>query len=408
MASTTWQLQPALNLRSWLFADGQVMVEPQLEESGSGQKVRLPGTKISAYKKDMDDLIVKALQTQAAMSGTKVWMPLDDREDNLRAELGFNPAAPEYRRADLHFTTPGNTETVLWWKFKHPTMPVEAVMSIRVKDRRASTGTRPQDIVGTLVYPWTWAGQDQTQTQYVAERDPRFGQTVNEAYSSVSVQNALTSLIGEGCETSAAYKGVLGATFHNGQRAATEALLGLVRQVDELERVFIPNLNDLNNPTWLELELIDTNVGDFFIQELLDFLDGGPTVAKAVELYEELIGTIRALGFVFERKEENFFLEALRSGDKAAFTVKVSDLAEVDNKTDAVHTLHMHLPTGTFVVSCGATMAEHTVHAWEEAHLVASLSGKEDTLLAYAREHLDKQDKPRVRRIMKERNPGSA
>jgi hypothetical protein len=61
--------------------------------------------------------------------------------------------------------------------------------------------------------------------------------------------------------------------------------------------------------------------------------------------------------------------------------------------------LSVHLPTGTFIVECTHGDVDKNVVAekWEEALTMASLTGEEDTLLAYAREYAKKHNATRTK-----------
>ena len=99
-------------------------------------------------------------------------------------------------------------------------------------------------------------------------------------------------------------------------------------------------------------------------------------------------------------------MAALLSGDKASLGVRVFNLAETNHNVDNAHKLSVHLPTGTFVVECNHQAVDHNEVAekWEEALTMASLTGREDALLAYATAYAKDHAKKRTQTIIKERS----
>lgn len=398
---TTWHPRTNFDKRSWLLGNGEVVQEPDLEESPSGRKLRIAGTNLSAYSKDLDELVTIGVRNLAAQKQTLVWMPLTRLQGTINSNLGYDPSAR--RAAKLHLLSKQDrtrSATTIWWRFKHPTLPIEAVLSLTLSDTSGADAS-PQDIEAVLISPRTDCYQgDEVVARVLRERQQDF--------SSFGValdydhRNRLHEFVRDNppsWDTS-----VLGIQRHATERSAVHDLLRRARTVAELDSIQVPDLRVPTEPGWLDLELFDTNMNNELVADLEDYLDGAPSVAEALRLYEELRKTLRGVGVSLGPIAENQLQQALSSGSDRVLEVSVGMLAEENHGADTAHTLHMNLVSGTFIVTCRyRTDQDQIAHAWDEALTVAQLSGQEDTLLAYAREYVRRQDRSRVKRIVEER-----
>ena len=154
--------------------------------------------------------------------------------------------------------------------------------------------------------------------------------------------------------------------------------------------------------------LFETNVNAQLTAELADYLDGAPTVEKAARLYDEFRATLRKIGVVLGPLGENDLNRALLKGEDALTVAVNSHPSGDDGELDYAHELLVHLTSGTFVVNCGKVVDRDSLaHKWEESLMVAQLSGQEDTLLAYAREYVRRENKKRTKKILEERQTGT-
>jgi hypothetical protein len=397
MSQTTWSPYNTSN-RQWLLTNGEVVTEPNLEISGSGRRVRIAGTKISAYTKDLDDLVLSAVKQAAQGRGAEVWM----RQIELgRDQLGWDP---DVARAELHVLTQprvSQAQTLLWWRFRHPSLPVTAILTVSLRaGYRASTGC-PQTLQTSVVLPLTET-RASIHPQHLVEDNPRFSQTTKRVYKNNLQVNEFIRDHKPNWDTD-----LLGVERFNTERAAVKALLAKVRAIEEMAEIQIPDLRNPDEPGWLTLSLHETNMNPQFLADLVDYLDGGATVAQAAELYNEMVKVLAGAGVVLPPRSENDFQAAL-SGNGEAVTVEVQPVIAENDTADHHHSLTMHVPSGTFIVNCAlhtqlTVTNEVIAEKWEEALTLASLTGREDELLAYARRYAETEAERRTQRILAER-----
>jgi hypothetical protein len=60
--------------KNWLMTDGRIVEELSLEQSESGRRIRVTGSKESVYAKELDDLVFRSVRQFAEHNGAKVWM----------------------------------------------------------------------------------------------------------------------------------------------------------------------------------------------------------------------------------------------------------------------------------------------------------------------------------------------
>lgn len=400
MATTWYPHNQSEKPRTWLLTNGETVTEPRLEMTATGLKVRVAGTSISAYTKDMDSLILKSVQEVAQQRGTEVWMPLHNLKDAMQGSAGF---VPDETPAELFaLSSADNAQTIAWWRFRHPTLPIEALLQVRAGKTRTSYGgvTEQREVVTKLTTPDTIPALTMNAVA-MSEQAYNFNTQV---YKLNGQEYTTAQEFVRDNPPSAWDPGMLGRQTPNTERQAVEALLKKVRACEELESVEILDLRDPLNPEWMELELYETNVNANFLSDLTEFLEGTPTVQEALRIYEELRDCLRGIGLVLEKKGESDFSKALLSDDPAGMLVDVTRPHVEGNGFDTNHKIRMHLPTGTFVVDCSLTTDLNAVaEKWEEARTIASLSGEEDTLLAYANEVAKRGHKERARKVIRER-----
>ena len=404
--ATTWSPRMTLDRKSWLLASGEVVHEPPLEETPSGKKVRVAGTELSVYAKDVDSLIRRAVGNVARQKQTLVWMPLANMAQREQSTLGFNPTT---ERAQLHFVhdpTARHGKTHAWWKFKHPALPIEAMLVIKIEEAHSyGNQTKPQTVSTFLVTPQTRLDDGSSmEACFITEEDEQFC-TLQDTldYDSRAGVRKLLRDNPPSWDTS-----ILGSVRLANERVAVEAMIKKVRTADKLAGIQILDLRDPLAPAWLDLDLFETNCNSKFIADLADYLDGAPTIEQAAQLYTEMLRTLRSIGIVMEGRTENDFMAALLSGDKAALTVSLGAPQEEGHDLDKAHKLTMHLPTGTFVVECSLHAADRNTVAekWDEALMMAQFTGQEDELLTYAKEYAKRENKARTTKILRERKTG--
>lgn len=397
---TIWTPLTQLQRRTWLLANGEVATEPDLEESPSGRKVRVKGTTLSAYRKDMDDLLSRAVSELAEQRGTKLWMSLDRNWEKTDAN-NFDPRS--FQTSELNILRNCEEDSVVWWRFKHPDLPIEATVFIRAEGVRRIYRDRnyPITVTTSVLYQHTGLDPMTPRMRFLWERQSGFLQSRNQlvGYDDQTRWDAFVRdnpPIWDNSE--------IGSFSNQNDRMVIKHMLTQVRKLDELTCIDIPDLRDPLAPGWLRLELFDSNLRVDFEQDCLDALDGASTVAEALTQYDEFRTTLSKVGMVLSDRGENDFIAAL-NGDKEPLTVRIAPVVGADGNTDVAHTVSLHLPTGTMYVHCDNVHTDHNEIAekWEEAQLIASLSGKEDELLAYAREYVQRKQSSVMKDLVADR-----
>lgn len=405
MGSTVWNPMTRMEPRSWLLGNGEIVKEPALEMSGSGRKVRVAGTTKSVFESSLDSLIDEAAHTIARSKGTDVWLDVSTPvETQLARSAGFVPAGT---KASLHLVndpTNNDASTICWWRFKDPGTPFEVLLTATLKPA-TSYGSNPgrQQLTACLYVP-TRAYYSPSTACVAQVADTQFDSLLNVLYhrNDQLKYKWLEFMQAEPVEWPMED---LGDGYQPHPRAAVTTLLNLVRGYEDLETIQVPDFSDPDNPSWRELELYATNVNSEFVNDMTEYLDGAPTIEQAAQLYEQMLQTLRSVGILVQDKSSNDFMAALLAGEKATLHMEVYALAEEGNGTDTDHKLSVHLPTGTFIVECTHQDVDKTTVAekWEEALTMASLTGQEDTLLAYARAYAKEAIQNRTKAILKER-----
>ena len=397
--ATTWLPKHRFRTaRQYLLANGEVIEEPDLEESSSGVRIRIAGTTKSVYKRHEDELVKKGLEMAASRRRTQFWMPVDLNDGALNRSAGFTPAEVKARFEP----TTRRSKALAWWSFKHPTLPIKALLIVQwYNDNDYAEGHR---ITTALVVPNQQVkGLNPLCTKVI---DPEFDQ-VRRTLDDSDAKEAFDEFIRE---DGGVRLDLLGVQSDLIERKAVGTLLKQVRAAEELEEIQIPDLRLAGTHhqfDWLTLKLDETNVNGRFMQDISEYLSGTATAERALELYKELVGTLRTLGMVMGTNlRENQLMEAMLSGDTDALVVQVSTAVGDDGKTrDPKHPISVHLPTGTFVVSCPNETEDKDkiAHAWEESRMLADLTGKEDELLAYARQYVNTNHNRRTKKIVAQR-----
>lgn len=405
--TTTWHPRTALDPKSWLLASGEVVTEPALEETASGRKVRIAGTTTSMFSKDVDDLIFQGVQAVAKNKGTTVWMALDDKQRRAQEQQFYSNAITRGTKPSLHLLSNNNRGqvTTAWWRFRHPTLPVEAVVICQMSPSHSGYGRQNhtnQDVKTALLMPSTIPAQAQNVTYInsVSSDMSEWQHNLRDAGHRLRFQEMLR-------DNKPNWDGDvrLRQEVIAGDRLAAKSFLTDVENMEAFEEFDVPDLRDPQNPTWLTLELHDTNVSGEFIQSLKDYLDGGSVVEEVKKHWDEITRLMRSAGLVLEEKDEASFSSALAGGDPVTIQVQ-SPPNEAGHMLDHTHSVVLHLPTGTMIVNCANSAQVNNneiAHKWEEALTMASLTGKEDELLAYARRFAETANERRTDKILSER-----
>lgn len=397
--ATQWSTLTRTNPRSWLLSNGEVVTEPTLEETPSGRKVRIAGTTESVYESDLERLLTSAAHRIASDRNSRVFLELTYNKYNETSALNWHQGVPKGQLHLVHSPQDKSATTTCWWRFKSSNTPFEVVLTVQLGGGYSRNDPAAMSVTTTLVMPTmrNWNHHD-TNTVYVSMCDDSWTEVVRSQADEYRWREFVRDNQ-PGWDTS-----TLGGNTHN-QRQAIEAFLKKVRYFESLDTLDVLDVRDPDTPAWMSMELYETNVNDNLISELVEYLDGGPSVEKALEIYQQLVDTLKSIGVHVGPVSSNDFMAALVAGHKGALNMKVTNLAGENFTPDHTHHLSAHLPSGTFVVECEQMSVDQDTVAdrWEEAKTIAALTGEEDELLAYAREYAKTASKRRTEQILAER-----
>lgn len=396
--ATTWLPKNRLrSARQFLLTNGDVITEPDLEETSTGMKVRLAGETASHFKRDEEAVIRQGVDKIAASRKAQFWMPLDLDGSAMRDALGFTPGGDP-----VAFNPLGGdrTKARIWWSFKHKTLPIEAVVVVRWM--RMNSLDASNAITVKVTVP-AQGGNLYARAITVQDRD--FDQVCNDLPS--KHQEKFEDWL---AEHPTSWLDLFEGRSGMIERDAVKALLDKVRAIDGLASIEIPDVSNPKRPKWLKLEASATNCNGQFIADMVEYLDGEVGVEKALATYRQLLDDLRRVGVIIESGlTGNQFMQAMLNGDDALLTTKItSSIQGDDGKNDPMHKLSVHLPTGTFVVSCSNAAPDEIAHRWEESVLLARLTGKEDELLAYATAYVSDKHAKNAKKIVNERKTALA
>lgn len=397
--------------KSWLLTSGEVVSEPALEETASGRKVRIAGTTTSMFTKDVDDLLYKGVQAIAKAKGEKVWMALDEGLRKQAKSSIYGNSIVAGVKPTLHMLKAGGStygsgqQTTAWWRFRHASLPVEAYVVIQMSPAHSGYGrsnTTNQDVRTALLVPSTIPAQSQTVSYVhsISSDLDEWTNGLNDADHRLRFQEMLRDNKPNWHDDVTMRQQVIA-----GDRLAVKAFLDDTQAMEAFDKFDVPDLRDPSKPTWLSLDLQDTNVTGEFIQTLKDYLDGGTIVEEVKKHWDEITRLMRSTGLVLEEKDEASFSTALAGGEPVQITVQ-SPPNEAGHLVDHAHSVVLHLPTGTMIVNCAQsqkTSKNEIATKWDEALTMASLTGQEDALLAYARRFAETANQRRTAQIMSER-----
>ena len=402
MAATTWHTLTRFAPRQWLLANGTIISEPVLEQTTSGRKVRVQGEKDSVFYGELDNLLARSANEQAAAVGSAVLTEVTDFQDNLHAILGFDPA--NNARAQLHVLRPEAHETVAWWSFQLPNTPYEAYLVASIHN--ASMWNRPQATALSFALYMPQVQQPMNAdrfTRVTGENFPDWHGVVRWHPDDGLTNYYVWETFFDKNKPNWDAKLLRHWEVFEGPRLAVQQLLKIVRSIEQEEVLQVPNAGDLAHPSWLTLELTGSNVNSEFTTDMVEYLDTDAAAERILDLYDKIRNELRYLGILTNEKNQEEFIAAVMSGDKAKFSMEITNPL-TEGGYDTEHTLSVHLPTGTFVVECNHREPKNQIlEEWEQARTIAALGGEEDELLAYARAYAKKNHKRRSKTIIKAR-----
>lgn len=400
--ATAWT--PVLDEKQtkWLLTNGEVVKAPALEKTPSGRKVRVVGTTISGYSKDLNEVVRKGVENVAEARGARIWYTLDTDTSRANSCIGF--PTDQMGAQKLHLlggSQQNGASTRLWWKFVHPDLPLDAVLVVQVQTGYAhGTNLAPLTVKSFLAFqlpdavaPWP--------LEMARAETGDFISAMRTSYMPYSEEVAVSNFLRN---TPPEVSTLLMEAKTTSERQAVAWYLDLVRRVDDLESIELPDLRDPLKPEYVKLNLHSTNVNGEIVDTMIQYLDGAPTLHQAATHYAEMLKCLRQTGMVFDSKTENDFLTAMLAPEgEGRLEVQITPNGE-DGKPDNRHKLTLDLTNGTIVTSCSDSFDPETAaHEYQEAALMASLTGQPNELLAYVRASTTAKNKRRATKIIKQR-----
>lgn len=399
--ATQWNPRFEQSQHQWLLTNGEIVKAPAMEETPSGRKVRIIGTSLDGYAKDIDTVMLTGVAKVAESRGAKIWMRFDEDATAVvfAGHLGF-----DYRNEgaqQLHIlgrSQENGARTVLWWRYVHPDYPLGAIVSLVLRaEKRSYAPLASQQMRSGVSFQVAVAGMPDS----IAAR---YHDGTREIVDILPLDyNAKETARGYYRTNPLSIDGLFKTSDTTSERAAVKQLLDHVRTLDDIEEIELPDLRDADAPGVLTFRLDSTNVTGEFIDTLIQYLDSAPTLEQAAHHYEQLLITMRQMGMVLAPKTENDFLSAMLAGEGMTIVIEAHDETNggVHTAKDSRHTVSLAMSTGTVVVNCDhRTNHDDIAHAWAEAKTIASLTGEEDELLGYAKAYNNKVNKERADRII--------
>lgn len=392
MAGTMWLSYPATR-KHWLLDDGSVIFTPDLETTTSGRRVRIKGVQeTSTPEAQADELVWTTVQKVAETKGRTILMCLGD-ETGTKALDHWVPTEAETRHlstaAEPHFVKDDGPTTITW-EFRHPKMPIQARIVVKhwfTKNYSYQPAKWHLNVslYTPLVAPLLAA--QPTIASVTSNDDDDWAVHMSQQFP-YSIRQQVTDAL---LRTKPNWMDdiPLGTRTFDSQRAALNTLAKLLRTMDDVGSIDIPDFTDPEKPKWMTLKLYRTTAGSDLLQTISEMLEGQPIVEKLASKWGEMVDLFRQLGVVMPKVPETEFGQLLATGEA---TLEVDVAAEDEHGTDSRwHSLRVNLLTGTIVVACSAATTKNEIATeYDMALIKAQMTGKEDEFLRYARHYSER------------------
>lgn len=357
--------------RKWLMTDGSVQEEPLIEQSPSGRRVRVAGTKQSYPAKLHEALAANSLTT---ISGHQVFALLDSHEPWSKSE-----ALPHYPFTEKNegFEQGSVEYTSLLRCVEHPELFLGRTLTASFHH---GWGATPSGSV-RLSY---WGSKLARAVQHNQGYDPVLHlEDIRDRLNRFTLTGR-NDLLKDGR-----------TTFTSSTRETMAVIYPVLRKWREEEEtlVEIPNLAT-SEGTW-HFETVSTDVTPDLLDGIAAVVEGAEDIKEAARLYKELRKVLSRSGLFLPHKREGSFARLI-SGDAEGMPVAIrnNDTPGQDGVglADGSHELWVDLLTGEVSIHCGPADAMNVnttriaSEAWEEARTIASITGQEQELVNLAHE----------------------
>lgn len=402
---TQYDPLPRHRKMKWLLSDGRIAEEPSLEQSGEGRRVRVLGSTKSVYKKDLDDLIYRSVQSYARSQGVRVWMrahedPVRELYDN-DAGMGKPKEAgnPHFLDAKSYY----RRSSELSWTFRHESLPIAARLIIKMEEERGSS--RKQTVSTTLHYPSTNPA-DAFKRTWMSVSSPngfRFAKhsegTTEFAQAEQLFNDFLRDNVPEWVHE------ILGQQQFDNEREAAGGIARLCKRMESYESIAIPDLRDPGEPGWLELGLYETTYSPEYLRALVDFINGQPIAEELASLWGQMVEAFRSAGIVVNELQESDFAAAIQGETERVDITTKTVVTEDGTTTDEKHYVGFNLMTGTITVSCKVrdTDPGDVATEYEIARIKAEARGELDAFLNHQATYLSQSHERYHRNAVEQR-----
>lgn len=416
MAKTEWVTHSRVP-RVWLLDDGSELMEPLLETTTGGRRIRSSvDPKIVGSQYEANDVAFTQVVHDAQQAGRVIVCERHDVTrilNNMRAAQlipypinpSFKPVIPHTfgnvhkQQSDYREGLLEHNRTIFMTAYKHPDLPVYAIHAISWRDEY--NGNLVKSAIYTVeLYPAaqfgyttklasapgvTAVGEDLWSTNTLLgyttaqlDMDPEDRISLTPSTSREAIRD-FVRLARRGLEPERSLPDVFSLMRDRNMRNATSV------QALDIGRV--------------DFERVACNYNAEVLEDLKDFAMGSTAASEAARLYADMAKVLRSAGLVLSQATENDFLRLLAGGSLQVEMRGEWNIARQGGNQKGAHHAVIDIATGAIFTACpkeNHALPEQTIHAWNEAQTIASLSGREDDLLAFASEYQEAKHKVAV------------
>lgn len=404
--ATVWSPAPYITKQEWLLADGSIVTSPEFETTTSGRRVRITGTATSAGNKQVNDLIIAAVDELAKAKGTARLLRIFPTEIEQGSRAGNCGVLADTftNAAQLHINMDDsnhhNGMTTLLWDFECTTLPIGATVFLTLQQRYNNStvavkiawrSTNPADDQSENPVNAFWDGSNvYLGSIYRHSDDFRNFETKIETNGGLlpGVDLKSASIVGQ-------------------MRRTVSDFAVRAKQIDAFDEITLPDLSNVNNP-FLTFKRKGSNYSAVIHNEILALVQTGPLLERIEKSYLDLVSAMKSLGVVTTGNAlgESDFAKAA-AGDLSTLKVQVTPSEDSNARNDGIDSMHsvtIDLATGSVIVNCAhQTSVNEIAEAWDIAKFKADVVGETEILLAYAQAYRDPKEQARIRKIINQR-----
>lgn len=368
MGGTTWH-PINRDQRTWILEDGNLLTAPQLEESGSGRRVRLEGRQdTSTLSRDMEKLVNHEINRKVYTRKTSILTCVNTAQQEREKH------APE---TQLALGRDKIEPITCVWVFQHASLPLIARITVCMRHRGYGGSTNSYSVSATLTFDAI------NQNSYHRPHHHTVSDERCEPHT--TPMSHLTKFF-----TSTSY------------RSEPEALHQLRDMIDTFETWDKVHIPDMRSPSlqWFTLDFSHTNVEGQLVSDIAAYLDSAPTAKQVAEKYEELRQLLRHLGLNLDERSPQDFQRALALEKDDILQLRLPATRSTDGGVDESHNVFLHLLTGTVSATCASRHPEEVADNWKLARFEAEMRDELEAFLAFHRAESDKVDRHNIIQII--------